>query len=259
MMDVGLVGKPNVGKSTFFKALSMADAEIASRPFTTVNPNIGVGYVRSLCPCKRLGVKCNPKNGICIGSNRFTPIRLVDVAGLVPGAHQGKGLGNMFLDDLRRADALIHVIDISGRTDEVGEPCSGHDPEKDMAFLEDEMDMWFGQIVAKNWKKVESRIRYESKNVEYELSNVLAGIGVGRGHIKRAPEDSGLEKETEWSFDDCKRFAVCLRRISKPMVLAANKIDQGQENYERLKKNTVLWVFAQKLSLRFGRPGLRGS
>ena len=155
-MDVGLVGKPNVGKSTLFKALTLAETEIASHPFTTIKANIGVGYVRSKCACQDFQVKCNPKNGLCISGWRFTPIRLVDVAGLVPGAHKGKGLGNQFLDDLRQADVLIHVVDISGRTNELGEPTKGHDPEKDIEFLEQEIDLWFAQIVRKNWKKVET-------------------------------------------------------------------------------------------------------
>ena len=111
-MIVGVVGKPNCGKSTFFKALTLADAEIANFPFTTIKPNFGVGYVRSECACKHFNLNCSPKNSYCKSKQRFTPIKIIDVAGLVPGAHEGKGLGNQFLDDLSQADALIHIIDI---------------------------------------------------------------------------------------------------------------------------------------------------
>ncbi|MFH0863282.1 MAG: GTPase, partial [Candidatus Altiarchaeota archaeon] len=110
-MEVGVVGKPNVGKSSLFKALTLADAEIADFPFTTIKANVGVGYVRSACPCRQHNTTCNPRNSICKAGARFTPIKLIDVAGLVPGAHEGKGMGNQFLDDLRQADALIHVVD----------------------------------------------------------------------------------------------------------------------------------------------------
>jgi ribosome-binding ATPase YchF (GTP1/OBG family) len=139
-MEVGIVGKPNVGKSTFFKALTMVDAEIANFPFTTIKPNIGVGYVRTECACKTFNVICAPKNCVCTEKNRFVPNKVIDVAGLVPGAHEGKGLGNQFLDDLRNADALIHVIDISGRTNELGEPASGRNQSLVIWYIEEELE-----------------------------------------------------------------------------------------------------------------------
>ena len=117
-MLIGIVGKPNCGKSTFFKAATLAEVEIGNRPFVTLEPNHGIAYVKVDCPEKFFKVKCNPREGYCIDGIRFVPIELLDVAGLVPGAHEGKGMGNQFLDDLREADALIHVIDVSGGTNE---------------------------------------------------------------------------------------------------------------------------------------------
>src|SRR6056297_1765616 len=127
-MLIGLVGKPSVGKSTFFKAATLAEISIASYPFTTIDANTGVGYVKVDCIDKEFNTQCNPKHGFCLNHNRFVPIKLTDVAGLVPGASQGKGLGNQFLDDLREADAFIHIIDSSGKTDEEGKPAENHDP-----------------------------------------------------------------------------------------------------------------------------------
>ncbi len=88
MIEIGIAGKPNAGKSTFFKAATLADAEIANYPFTTIKPNVGIGYVRVKCVCQELGVKCNE----CIDGWRFIPVKLIDIAGLVPDAHKGGGL-----------------------------------------------------------------------------------------------------------------------------------------------------------------------
>ncbi|MEM2090019.1 MAG: GTPase, partial [Candidatus Pacearchaeota archaeon] len=162
-MLIGIVGKPNVGKSTFFKAATLAEVAIAPYPFTTIKPNEGVGFVRVECPDKELGVKCKPNHGFCLHSQRFIPIKLLDVAGLVPGAHQGKGLGNQFLDDLRQADVLIHVVDASGLTNEEGKPTEGYDPCRDIRFLEEEIDMWFYTIITRNWKTLTRKLKLREK------------------------------------------------------------------------------------------------
>ncbi|MCX6695706.1 MAG: redox-regulated ATPase YchF [Candidatus Altiarchaeota archaeon] len=235
-MEVGVVGKPNVGKSTFFKALTLADAEIANFPFTTIKPNIGVGYVKSACPCRNLGVACSPRNSYCRSGFRFTPVKMIDVAGLVPGAHKGKGLGNQFLDDLRQADVLIHIVDISGRTNEKGEPAVGHDPELDIKFLEDEINLWFASVVKRNWSKISSKIRYEGGKIIKEWFDVLSGLSVSEGHIKSALDACGLLDKRDWSDEDLNEFAFRLREASKPIVIAANKIDLGGSNYNRLKE-----------------------
>ena len=136
-MLIGVVGKSNTGKTTFFSAATLVDAEISNRIFTTIQPNKGVAYVRSKCPCKELDMKCSPRNSKCADGTRLVPVKLVDVAGLVPDAHKGRGLGNQFLSDIMEASAIIHVVDISGSTDSSGNPVPAgtHNPEEDIEFF----------------------------------------------------------------------------------------------------------------------------
>jgi ribosome-binding ATPase YchF (GTP1/OBG family) len=153
---VGIVGKPNTGKSTFFSATTLTPVDIGSYPFTTIKPNRGIAYVRSPCACKEFNVQDNPVNSVCLDGIRLIPVELIDCAGLVPGAWQGRGLGNQFLDEIRKADALIHIIDASGATDSEGKLCKpgARDPLEDVHFLETEITMWLAQILKRDWAKL---------------------------------------------------------------------------------------------------------
>ncbi len=237
-MLIGIVGKPNVGKSTFFKAATLAEVAIAPYPFTTIKANEGIGFVKVKCPEQELKLKCKPNHGFCLNGWRFIPIKLLDVAGLVPGAHQGKGLGNKFLDDLRQADVLIHVIDISGTTNEEGKPTKDYDPSYDIKFLEDELDKWFYNIISENWKNLIRKIRTtETKPVEV-LAEQFSGLKINEEMIKETIRNLNLnEKFSEWTDDQLLNFVRKLRILSKPMIIATNKIDMPNalDNHRKLR------------------------
>lgn len=240
-MLIGVVGKPNVGKSTFFKALTLADVDIANYPFATIKPNSGIAYVRVKCVDSEFGVQCNPREGFCIDHIRFVPVQVVDVAGLVPGAHEGKGMGNQFLDDLRQADALIHVIDCSGSTNERGEPVSpgSYDPAEDIKFLEVELDMWYLGILKKGWVKFARQVMQEKSEIAKALAKQLSGLKVDEDMVKETIKHLKInpEKPNEWSDEDLLNIATDLRKKTKPMIIACNKADMpsAKKNYEILK------------------------
>ncbi|HEC76664.1 MAG TPA: redox-regulated ATPase YchF [Thermoplasmatales archaeon] len=236
-MQIGIVGKPNVGKTTFFNASVHAEAEIANYPFTTINANKGVMYARSECPCKEYGLECNPNNSKCIDGIRYIPIEAIDVAGLVPKAHEGRGLGNKFLDDLRQASCLIHIVDVSGSTDEEGRPCEtgSHDPSNDIKFLEEEIDFWIKGLLEKDWRRMSSRCKIERIKIEKMLAEKLTGLGIREEEIKIAIRKSSLpEDATLWKDEDLLKFSTYVRKESKPILLALNKADKASD--EMVKK-----------------------
>jgi hypothetical protein len=240
--SVGIVGKPSSGKTSFTNAACMTDFKVGSYPFTTIDANVGVTHVRTACACRDFGVQDNPKNSICVDGVRLVPIKLIDVAGLVPGAHEGRGMGNQFLDDLRQADVLVHIVDASGALDSEGQEVAAgtHDPAEDVRFLEDELVEWMRGIVTKDWRRITGRVRAEGAKLEELLLEKLSGLNITRGQILKAMRQSDLKAETvdSWTQDQLREFVRALQKAAKPIIIAANKIDRpgAEENMKRLQK-----------------------
>ena len=228
-MLVGIVGKPNVGKSTFFSAATLKNVPIADYPFTTIDPNLGMGYLRTKCVCRDMGVTDTPRNSVCNDGVRLIPVKLVDVAGLVAGASVGRGRGNQFLDELRQADALIHVVDASGGTDEEGRKVEvgSNDPVADVHMVENELDLWVLGIISKDWEKSARLAEQTASSIVAHLAQRLSGLGMDEEGIEGALLHLKLkpEKPTGWSGDDLMSLVRALREANKPSLIAANKAD----------------------------------
>lgn len=240
--NVGIVGKPSCGKTSFTNAACMTDFKVGSYPFTTIEANVGVTHVRTECACRDFDVEDNPQNSICIEGIRLVPVKLIDVAGLVPGAHEGRGMGNQFLDDVREADILIHIVDASGALDTEGQEvdAGSHDPVEDVKFLETELTEWMHSIVTKDWRRISSRVRTEGAKLDELLLEKLSGLQITRSHILKAIRASDLTASAadQWSEDEIRHFVSTLRGIAKPIIIAANKIDRpnAEDNFNRLKE-----------------------
>ncbi len=237
-MLIGLVGRPNSGKSTFFKAATLADVLIANYPFATIKPNHGMAYVKIKDLASEFGRKSNPREGYVKGDKRFVPFELMDVAGLVEGASEGKGLGNEFLNDLSAADAFIHVVDVSGESDGEGKPAENYSPEKDIGIIERELDLWYLGILNKVWKGFARTVEMQKQKFSEAVAKQFSGLKVKEEDVKSVMLKSKLnfEKPTLWSDKDVAEFARVLRIKTKPMIIAANKMDRpnSKENFSRI-------------------------
>jgi len=243
VLTIGIIGKPSSGKTTFLNAACLTHAKVSEIPFTTIDPNVGVAYVKTNCVCKELNVTDNPKNSMCIDGVRFIPINLIDVAGLVPDAHKGKGLGNKFLNDLIKADILLHIVDITGSLDKSGKLVSmgENDPYEDILFLENEIDMWFKEILERqDWRKFTKTITTERRKVVESLYERLSGLKINKRQIIQSLRTSNLEghNPSNWTDGELLEFSKTIREIAKPILIIANKIDKeiSENNLKELKK-----------------------
>lgn len=242
MIRVGLIGKTNAGKTTFFNSATSSNEEISTYPFTTKHPKIGNASVISLCVHREFDLKDSPKNSTCIDGWRFIPIALVDLPGLIKGAWEGKGLGNQFLSVAAQSDVLLHIVDASGSIDSSGrlaEPGTG-DPIADVSDIEEEMILWYLKLFEGNRDKIIRSINSGSDAVQ-SITEIFQGIGVKEWQVKRALEENELNDKKIGDFDplQSRRFASTLRELSKPTLIVANKVDlsAAADNFKRLREH----------------------
>ena len=240
-IKIGIIGKTNTGKTTFFNSSTLSSDGISTYPFTTKKSSISTGYANTLCVHPEFNVVDNPNNSRCEDGWRYIPIELIDLPGLIKDAWKGKGLGNQFLSIASQSDALLHVVDASGSIDATGkitETGSG-DPVSDFADIEEELNMWYQKILEGNRDRLQKIIKSGDDHVD-ALTELYQGVGVKRNHVKEALKTSGLEEKDIENYDmqDSKKFASYLRKISKPTLIVANKIDvEGAgKNFERLRE-----------------------
>ncbi|MGB0856149.1 MAG: redox-regulated ATPase YchF [Nitrosopumilus sp.] len=240
-IKIGLIGKTNTGKTTFFNSATLSSEEISSYPFTTKSPVSGTAHAITLCVHPEFKIQDNPNNSKCVDGWRYIPIELIDLPGLIKDAWKGKGLGNQFLSIAAQSDVLLHVVDASAGIDSTGQitETGKGDPISDFADIEEELTMWYHKILEGNREKVSKFIR-NGTDILIAITDIYRGIGVNKSHVKETFLVTGLETKNFDDFDmtDSKKFAYCLRKISKPTLIVANKIDVegADKNFIRLRE-----------------------
>ncbi|MBC7120040.1 MAG: redox-regulated ATPase YchF [Candidatus Methanosuratus sp.] len=229
MVRVGIIGKTNTGKTTLFNAITMMNAEVSNYPFTTKDPNVGIGYFKAPCMCKELSVKDNPQNSICIDGWRFIPVEVIDLPGLIKGASEGLGLGTRFLTVAAQADVILHVVDASGSINARGEICEPGmgSPLADYYDIEEELIKWYTKNLIENADKVRRALQNKAVTLHSALYEILSGIKVTYPQIKEALAKTKLDNVSfeDWEEEEFRAFSTEIRYLSKPTLVVANKMD----------------------------------
>ncbi|ETV95289.1 hypothetical protein H310_11190 [Aphanomyces invadans] len=240
---IGCVGKPSAGKSTFFNAVTDGKAKVGNFPFTTIEPNEGITYYTTECPCKSRGKSglCKPRYGQCVGGTRHIPVKLLDVAGLIPGASEGAGLGNKFLDDLRHAHVLMHIIDVSGTTNEKGETTIGYNPLNDADWLTTEIHNWVFNNLWKRWGSIARRHSATQSTLRATFQGQLSGYGASVATILAMLNSMGdAVKEpcvlTTWGEAEVHALVDAFLTQRFPTILVLNKADIGNDTDKNIER-----------------------
>ncbi|MCL4311368.1 MAG: YchF-related putative GTPase [Candidatus Thermoplasmatota archaeon] len=227
MLKIGLIGKPNAGKSTLFSAITSIDVDIANYPFTTIKPNVGISFIKDKCPENEITAKCNPREGRCAEGIRYIPVEIIDVPGLIEGASEGKGMGNEFLDNVRDADIIINLFDVSGMTDLEGNPSENkHDPKEDVKFVYREIVNWMNGKISKDWQKFSRKEDNSPERLEVKMLQKAATFGLNeKDVIFIMTKEKFPDKLIHWGNDDINRFSEAILKYAKPVFNIGNKSD----------------------------------
>ncbi len=227
MLKIGLIGKPNTGKSTLFSAITSIDVEIANYPFTTIKPNVGISFIKDKCPENEINEKCHPREGKCINGIRYIPVEIIDVPGLIEGASEGKGMGNEFLDNIRDADIIINLFDASGLTDKEGNVSENrYNPVEDLTFVNNEILKWMYSKIAKDWIKFARKEDNSSERIELKILKKAATFGLNEKDVFLImSREKFPDKLINWSDNDINNFCSYIIKYIKPVFNVGNKSD----------------------------------